>query len=241
MFLFYHDVIDNELLTLSPEESRHCVKALRHKNGDLIQVTDGYGHLVTGEILDAHLQKCLIRIIERHLNPQRSLFLHIAVAPTKNVDRMEWLVEKAIEMGVEKISFIQCDHSERVHVDLNRMHRIAVSAMKQSQTTRIPEMELISLLQFFSQYGEENCDKLIAWCDADTQSQLINYKINTDKIILLIGPEGDFSRREIEIAFQKGFESVKLGNRRLRTETAALYGCAVLAAKELNVERKNNL
>jgi 16S rRNA (uracil1498-N3)-methyltransferase len=157
--------------------------------------------------------------------------LHLGVAPTKNPDRMEWLVEKCVEIGIEKISFVLCDHSERTHIDLKRMERIAIAALKQSQTTLLPYLEVIPLDALLDQFADKSADKLIAWCDPENDRQLMNYTPTEDYVLLLIGPEGDFSQEEIKKCKQLDFQEIKLGNRRLRTETAAMYGTIVLSEK----------
>ena len=224
MQFFYQPDLSADMVTLSPEESKHCVKVLRKSCGDAIFLTDGKGTMVKAELVVADMTNCTAQVVERCENyGKRKGWFHLAVAPTKNPGRMEWLVEKAIEIGVEQISFIICDHSER--------ERIAISALKQSNTAWLPAMEVVSFDDLLERYASSQCDKLMAWCDENNQSQLADIQFFTNKILLLIGPEGDFSPREIEMARQQQFKEVKLGDRRLRTETAALYGCCVVAAK----------
>ncbi|MDR1345732.1 MAG: 16S rRNA (uracil(1498)-N(3))-methyltransferase [Bacteroidales bacterium] len=235
MQFFYHSNLNADNFILSSEESKHCAKALRKSAGSYIFVTDGRGTLIKGELLSVYVEACTVQVVERMENyGLRERTLHLGVAPTKNPNRMEWLVEKCVEIGIEQISFVRCAHSERPHLDLNRMERLAVSAMKQSNTTWLPKMEAIDFQQFIKNYGDSDADKLIAWCDDKNNQQLINYPLKSDKIILLVGPEGDFSKEEIAQCSQCQFTEIKLGNRRLRTETAALYGCVILAGKFLN-------
>lgn len=229
MFVFYHPELEKDTITLSAEESRHCVKALRHRPGDTVLLTDGCGTMAEAVLLSADVSACSVNIVRRTLSAGRRLKLHLAVAPTKNLDRMEWLVEKSVEMGVERISFIICDHSERPKMDLARIERIAVSALKQSQTTLLPQMEVLTFDQFQSLYGTHSAARYIAWCDDANTVQLSRQQIPDGEVILLIGPEGDFSAREIEVCKSLGYKEVKLGSRRLRTETAALYGCCAIA------------
>jgi len=234
MHFFYHEDLNNNQLTLSPEESLHCVKVLRQKVGSQIFITDGQGTLAKGELLTDRSEGCIIQLLSKWENWRlRNGYLHIAVAPTKNSARIEWLIEKCIEIGVEQISFIQCAHSERIRLDLNRMRRIAVSALKQSQTTWLPKMEIVDFHKFLEQYNFSDTEKLLAWCDEHNNTQLANYRLKSHKIILLIGPEGDFSQEEISQCRQYHYTEIKLGNRRLRTETAALYGCIGIAEKLL--------
>lgn len=232
MQFFYQPDLSADLVTLSSEESKHCVKVLRKTCGDAIFLTDGKGTMVKAELVTADSNNCTAQVVERHEEyGKRAKSLHLAVAPTKNPGRMEWLVEKAIEVGVEKISFIICDHSERERIDLKRLERIAISALKQSNTAWLPEMETLSFDALLAQYEAKACDKLMAWCDENNEMQLADFQFKTNEILLLIGPEGDFSPREVELARQQHFTEVKLGDRRLRTETAALYGCCIVAAK----------
>ena len=230
MVVFYHPDLSDSVIKLSAEESRHCVKALRHKEGDIVEITDGHGRMAKGEIAVALPSDCLVNIISVKETEPRRLKLHIAVAPTKNSDRIEWFVEKSVEIGIEKISFIICDHSERPKIDLERLHRIAVAALKQSQTTLLPEMELLSFHEFIEKQKEESSTKYIAWCDSENTAQFVNESVGEGEVLLLIGPEGDFSENEISICRSFHFKEIKLGNRRLRTETAALYGCVAVAA-----------
>lgn len=232
MQFFFQPDLSTDYVMLSSDESKHCVKVLRKGPGDAIFLTDGKGTMVKAELVAADMNHCSAQVVERHENyGRRNGFLHLAVAPTKNPGRMEWLVEKAIEIGVEKISFIVCDRSERERIDLKRLERIAVSALKQSNTAFLPAMDVLSFDELMSQCASHECDKLMAWCDENNQSQLADIQFSTKNILLLIGPEGDFSPREIAMARQQQFKEVKLGDRRLRTETAALYGCCLVAAK----------
>ncbi len=231
MILFFNPDLQPENITLSCEESKHCIKSLRKKIGDEIHITDGNGTLATAEIISASTSDCVVHIVKRTKIEPRNCFLQIAVAPTKNSDRIEWFVEKAVEIGIERISFIVCEHSERNKMDLNRLTRIAVSALKQSQTTYLPKMEVIDFTDFISKYENENFLKYIAWCDDQNTTQLSDEPLQNARSIILIGPEGDFSNSEISKAQQANYKEIKLGSRRLRTETAALYSCCVVASQ----------
>lgn len=234
---FYHPDLSQSMATLSMEESEHCVRALRHHTGDEIQLTDGKGRMARASITDDNPKKCSVEILEvRETNDRKERRLHLAIAPTKNMDRIEWLVEKTVEIGIESISFIICDHSERPRVNLDRLHRIAVSALKQCQTSWLPPMEMVSFDEFIRQNNYPAL-KFIAWCDDFNTRQFADEILKTKNdetkdILLLIGPEGDFSPREIEAARQNNYTEVKLGNRRLRTETAGFYGCMTIAVSE---------
>ena len=228
MHYFYSPDISQPFVTLSNEESEHCVRVMRHREGDVVRVTDGRGHLAEAVVADAHPKKCLLEIRQQITDKLLTHNgLHLAVAPTKNADRMEWLLEKAIEIGVCSLTFLQCDHSERTHLNLDRLQRLAIAALKQSQTTWLPELRMMKFTDFIQQNKDNQVDKFIAWCDEHNQRQLVNAQRNHSEMILLIGPEGDFSPEEIALARESGYVEVKLGDRRLRTETAGLYGCLV--------------
>jgi len=236
MHYFYSSDITQPFVTLSNEESEHCVRVMRHREGDEVRVTDGYGHLAEAVIAEAHPKKCLLEI-RQHITDNLLTHngLHLAVAPTKNADRMEWLLEKAIEIGICSLTFLQCDHSERTHLNLERLQRLAIAALKQSQTTWLPPLKMTKFTDYIHQNADTQADKFIAWCDENNQRQLVDMPRQFSEMILLIGPEGDFSEEEIALARESGYTEVKLGDRRLRTETAGLYGCL---AASVNVLRK---
>ena len=228
MHYFYSPDISQPFVTLSNDESEHCVRVMRHREDDIVRVTDGRGHLAEAVIAEAHPKKCLLEIRQQITdNLLTHNGLHLAVAPTKNADRMEWLMEKAIEIGICSLTFLQCDHSERTHLNLDRLQRLAIAALKQSQTTWLPELRMMKFTEFIQQNADIQADKFIAWCDENNQRQLVSAPRNHSEMILLIGPEGDFSPEEIAAAREAGYVEVKLGDRRLRTETAGLYGCLV--------------
>ena len=236
MHYFYSPDISQPFVTLSNEESEHCVRVMRHREGDVVRVTDGCGHLAEAVIVEAHPKKCLLEIRETITdNILIHNGLHLAVAPTKNADRMEWLLEKAIEIGISSLTFLQCDHSERTHINLERLQRLAIAALKQSQTAWLPPLKIMQFADYIQQNTATQADKFIAWCDENNQQQLVKIPRNYPEMILLIGPEGDFSEKEIALARESGYIEVKLGDRRLRTETAGLYGCL---AASVNVLRK---
>mgnify|MGYP000061086117 CR=1 FL=1 len=208
-------------LQLPEEEAKHAIKVLRHKAGDTLQVADGKGMLYTVTLLLAHPKKAAVRIEEREcVQPPRDFHLHLAVAPTKNSSRMEWLLEKATEIGVEEISFLQCEHSERQRVKLDRWQRIVVSAMKQSRKTRLPILHDLQPLRQWMQQDFAG-QRFIAHLSESAQP-LGRVLVPKGRVTLLVGPEGDFSEEEVRGAQQNGFQSVTLSPYRLRTETAAL-------------------
>ncbi len=216
--------------TLSPDESLHCARVLRMKEGDEILVTDGTGKFFEAVLTSAHQKHCEVSIQNTIESPKTWGFnLHIAFAPTKNIDREEWFAEKATEIGIDRFSPLLCYHSERRQMKHDRMEKILVSAMKQSQKAFLPQLDgLISFSQFIKQDFVGR--KFIAHCYAGEKKHLKEvYKAGEDALIL-IGPEGDFSEQEVAEAIEKGFEPITLGESRLRTETAALVACHTIHA-----------
>lgn len=223
MQLFYAPDITLPLYTLPEEESGHCVRVLRLGVGDSLHIADGRGTLYRAVVEDAHPKRCTIRIVEEHHEwEKRPYGLTVAVAPTKNIDRIEWFVEKATECGIDRIVPILCDHSERKVIKGERLEKIAISAMKQSLKAYLPQIAPLTPLR---QLLAEPFDgvKLIAHCEEDAERIFMGELIHSgENVLVLIGPEGDFSREEIDAARKAGFVEVTLGNSRLRTETAAL-------------------
>ena len=233
MQLFYcEDIAPASLCTLDAEESRHAVRVLRLREGDTINVTDGKGHLYRCQIVDANDHTCLVES-DSPLSTLHSPLstLHLAVAPTKNPSRMEWLVEKAVEMGVDEITLLQCDHSERSFLKTERLEKLAISAMKQSLHLTLPRINpAVPMCDFIAQTIQKSATraiKLIAHCEADKPRTLLHEALLPKRdAVVLIGPEGDFSNEEIALAIDNGFLPVSFGTARLRTETAALYAVA---------------
>ncbi|MDR2913540.1 MAG: 16S rRNA (uracil(1498)-N(3))-methyltransferase [Tannerella sp.] len=210
---------------LPEEESQHCIRVLRLKEGDNITITDGKGFFYTATLENTHPKHCQVKITESlSQKPLWEYTIHIAVAPTKNMDRMEWFVEKATEIGINAITCLRCRHSERKEIKLQRLNKIAISAMKQSQKAILPQInEITDFNRFISQ--DFNGYKMIAHC-AENSKQLIKEIYTPESnVLFLIGPEGDFSNEEINAALSAGFSPVSLGKSRLRTETAALAAC----------------
>ncbi|MBR4773441.1 MAG: 16S rRNA (uracil(1498)-N(3))-methyltransferase [Bacteroidales bacterium] len=240
MQLFYNpDITPNAYCPLDPEESRHAVRVLRMREGDELHVTDGKGNLYRCQIVEANDKACCIQPLSSltsHLSP---FTFHLAVAPTKNPSRMEWLVEKAVEIGVGEITLLQCDHSERSFLKTDRLEKLAVSAMKQSLHTVLPKINPAVKLRDWLRstlplsHSSTQPLKLIAHCEADKPRTPLAAALKPGKdAVVLIGPEGDFSEEEIALALACGFQPVSLGPSRLRTETAALY--AVVAFNLIN-------
>lgn len=230
MQLFYSSDISNSTKQFSfpKEESKHIVKVLRKKAGDELYITNGQGWLFEAQIIVDSLKQCIVTIISESFTPPKPYELHLAVAPTKMNDRYEWFLEKATEIGVNTITPIICEHSERKVIKAERFERIIQSAMKQSLQVRLPKLlDAIRLTEFLDQSMAG--DLYIAHCE-DTERRSLKSVINPNRnITILIGPEGDFSVKEIEKALAKGFIPVTLGETRLRTETAAVVACHSVA------------
>lgn len=224
MYIFYSPDILNNKFCLSPEESKHCVKVLRNKKSDLIHIMDGKGSFYEAEITEASSTKTMFEIREqKNVNP-RDFYVHIAIAPTKNINRFEWFLEKATEMGIDEITPVLCDNSERKVIKNDRLEKIIVSASKQSKQAYIPKLNLpFSFQEFMSNTWPGR--KLIAHCYGDEKSFLKNEIVKQSKNLILIGPEGDFSLKEIDLALSNEYKEISLGDSRLRTETAGLVAC----------------
>lgn len=206
-------------------ESQHCARVLRMKEGDSLFITDGKGYFYRAQLLQANPKSCIVAIEEELPQPKEWNFnLHIAFAPTKKLDRIEWFVEKATEIGIDSFFPFNCRYSERKHINATRLEKIMVSAMKQSQKCRLPQFdEMIKFNEFIKQPFQGQ--KFIAHCyDSPKQSLSQICEKNTDTLIL-IGPEGDFSEEEVAKSIEHGFTPISLGESRLRTETAALVAC----------------
>ncbi len=221
----FFGIIQNNAAILNEDESLHCVKVLRHKVGDLIQVIDGMGIRATGKIEAAHAKQCAVSLIEKQfIKPTRNYKLHVAIAPTKNIERIEWFVEKAVEIGIDEISFIKCKNSERTVVKDDRIKKVAEAALKQSHQVYMPKIN--SMIDFKEFIKKDVSDiKLIAHCEKESKQHLKQFIKLNQSYTLLIGPEGDFSKDEIIFASQAFYLPVALGDSRLRTETAGIYGC----------------
>lgn len=225
MQLFHIEDLSSDIIDLPKEESQHCVRVLRLSEGDIIFLTDGNGLLCKGEIISTGNKSCSVHIMERTENfQQRDYRLHLAVAPTKNAARMEWFLEKAVEIGIDEFTPIICEHSERNFMKTERLEKIAVSAMKQSLKAYKPIINEPVKIKDFLQKDFEG-QKFIAYCEGDTRTPLKSLYEPKSPAVVLIGPEGDFSKSEIETALETGFIPVTLGTSRLRTETAALATC----------------
>mgnify|MGYP001593053661 CR=1 FL=1 len=231
MQLFYNSNIQTSTkqFTFDKTESRHIVRVLRKKEGDTVFITNGFGSLFTSKIIIANDKKCLVQIVSfETIEKPWNYYLHIAIAPTKLNDRFEWFLEKATEIGIDEITPIICDHSERKVVKLERMEKIIHSAAKQSLKNHFPKLnEPISFKQFMDSTFEGQL--FIAHCEETDKKSLKNELELGSNITILIGPEGDFSRKEINLSLEHNFIPVSLGNSRLRTETAGVIAAHSVA------------
>ena len=226
MYLFYCPDIEKSQ-TLSEEESAHCVRVLRYSAGDEILITDGRGTTYSARITNPHPKHCDFEILSREKQePHHHFHLHIAIAPTKNVERLEWAVEKCVEIGVDEITPLLCRFSERKQLRTDRLEKIILSAAKQSLTPYLPVLhELTPYDEFIKTQAERNQQCFIAHCYKD-EKRFLKEEIEQGRdVLVLIGPEGDFSEKEVTDALALGFIPVSLGNSRLRTETAAVVAC----------------
>lgn len=234
MQLFYQTKLElNTTPFLNEEESRHCAQVLRLKSGDIIHITDGEGSLFEAKLLDVHHKKCLLSIIkETKFEKDPNYSLHLAIAPTKSMERMEWFLEKALEMGIDEITPIICARSERKEIKTERLYKVAVSAMKQSLKFVLPQInEAISLNDFLSK--PQIAHTYICFGAAPTENNLQAFDTKNNHNIFLIGPEGDFTPKEIILATEKGYKPINLGSSRLRTETAALHIVSIVNFKKM--------
>jgi 16S rRNA (uracil1498-N3)-methyltransferase len=230
MQLFYNSEIksNDKVFTFDKEESRHIIKVLRKQNGDKIHITNGLGFLFTSEIISASEKKCEVKIITETFEKPVNYSIHIAVAPTKMNDRLEWFLEKATEIGLHEITPIICEHSERKVYKIDRAEKIVQAAMKQSLQLYLPKInEPLTFSEFIKQNFEAK--KYIAHCEETDKKSFKKTISQNENSLILIGPEGDFSTNEINNAIANGFIPVTLGNTRLRTETAALVACHTAA------------
>jgi 16S rRNA (uracil1498-N3)-methyltransferase len=201
---------------LSEDESKHCIRVLRYGIGSEVNLIDGKGHEFKAKIRENHPKRCVLEIHEIILHPKPEKWIHVAMAPTKNMDRVEWFLEKGTELGLSKLTFLKCEKNERNSINLERLQKIAVAAIKQSNRFFKPEIENITP---FNQFVLDNPNGYIGHCFAGEKINLSEIKTS---LPFLIGPEGDFSKAEVEFAFHHGYQAVHLNDFRLRTETAAL-------------------
>ena len=229
MNIFYTPDISGNTYTLEESESKHCVRVLRHGVGDKLVLVDGKGGWYEAIITDANPKRCAVEVSNEIQNfEKRDYYVHLAVAPTKNIDRFEWFVEKATEIGIDEITPLLCEHSERKQINVDRIEKVAVAAMKQSLKAFLPRLNNLTNFETFCKNEREGL-RFIAHCEEEQKSHLFSQLKPKEKVVILIGPEGDFSREEIELAKKTGFGEVSLGNSRLRTETAAVVSCQIVS------------
>lgn len=224
MYLFYTPNINTDNF-LSEEESAHCVRVLRFTRGDEILLTDGCGTTYKARITNPHPRRCEFEIISSQLQPKsHDFYFHIAIAPTKNIERFEWMVEKCTEIGVDRITPLLCRFSERKQIREDRIEKIILTAAKQSLTPYLPCLDPLTDFNSFIKSATEET-RFIAHCYESDRRELKTEIKKGESCLVLIGPEGDFSQQEIADALKLGFIPVSLGNSRLRTETAGVVAC----------------
>jgi 16S rRNA (uracil1498-N3)-methyltransferase len=228
MQLFYVPTISGSEVILDETESKHAVRVLRLKEGDEIELIDGKGGFYKARIQNANPKKCLLSIIDSQTEfGKKDFHLHIAIAPTKNIDRTEWFLEKCTEIGIDEVTPLLSEHSERKVIKPERLEKILVSAMKQSVKAYLPKLnELTKLSDLLTQATETK--KFIAHCNEGEKPHLKNIVKPGEEVLILIGPEGDFSPDEVEQAMANGFQEISLGDARLRTETAGVVACHIV-------------
>jgi len=225
MHIFYTPDINSENYILNEEESKHCIKVLRLSTGSMIQLVDGKGGFYQAIIEDPHPKRTRIKIQSSVQSyGKRNHYLHIAIAPTKNIERTEWFLEKATEIGIDEITLIICDRSERKDFKIQRLNKVITSAVKQSIKAYHPKLNEAERFSDFVLNSSASY-KFIAHCIESEKTALKEHvKVNSDYIVI-IGPEGDFTPSEVALAVEQDFIPITLGNSRLRTETAALEAC----------------
>lgn len=230
MHLFYTPDITSDHYTLNEEESKHCIRVLRLAVGSRIELIDGNGGWYEAEITDDNAKRCAVKIIQSKKNVgKRGWQLHMAIAPTKSMDRVEWFLEKATETGIDEVSLIDCINSERVIVKTERLNKVAVSAIKQSLKAYLPKVNpIVEFKKFLAVASNFNGQKFIAHCAEGNKVHLKDLYQKGNNALVLIGPEGDFTEEEVKSALDNGFKEISLGESRLRTETAALYACTAV-------------
>jgi len=227
MQLFYAPDISGNVYIFPEDESKHIVKVLRLKEGDSIHITDGKGNLFISEIVEADIRNCKVKVTSKRSKEGKRVFsVHMAIAPTKNIKRFEWFLEKCTEIGVDTITPLKCRFSERDHIRRDRLNRVISSAMKQSLKTYLPVLnEMTDYGDFLSSDLGNETLRCIALCDNAPKRHLKNLYSPGKDVVIIIGPEGDFSNEEKERAKEKGFEPVTISSNRLRTETAGVVAC----------------
>lgn len=231
MQLFYAEKRNIEAQFLSADESKHAIRVLRKVDGDSILILDGKGNLYEATISDANSKKCGFRIVNTEHFENKLLPLHIAIAPTKNIDRFEFFLEKAIELGVGEVTPIFVAHSERKKLNEERLEKRLIAACKQAKSYFFPTLNKAVSFSDFMAKKNPSTTKLIAHCEENSERTDLTKLEYSETTTILIGPEGDFSLEEIQLAKSNGYTALNLGDRRLRTETAGIYCAAAFALK----------
>lgn len=226
MNLFYQPLIDEGINHLDADESRHCIKVLRKQIGETILITDGKGFFYNAVIEKADPSKSLFKVVSKTPGPEKQFSIHLAIAPTKNADRIEWCLEKCVEIGIDRITLLECKNSERTFIKTERLRKVAISAMKQSLKASLPVIN--DLKNFRDIVKEEAAQKFIAFVDSTNPLHLMDAARVKQDYLIFIGPEGDFTMDEMDEAQRHGFVKVSLGDSRLRTETAGVTACHIL-------------
>lgn len=225
MHWFYQEEIGEGEILLSPTESYHATRVLRLRNDEQIMITDGKGLLCEAQITKADPQATRCKVLQRNLEAPSSATVHLAVAPTKSIDRLEWLVEKATECGVSRITPLLCMRSERKTIKTERLKKISVAAMKQCRRPFLPQIDEMTPFNRLAQ-NSGNIQKFLAWCEGEQPGPYLGRMIRPgDNVLVLIGPEGDFTPDEAAHAVASGFVPVSLGPAVYRTETAGILAC----------------
>jgi 16S rRNA (uracil1498-N3)-methyltransferase len=229
MHLFYCSDSGSDKTTLDKTESQHCIKVLRLKKNDTINLIDGKGSIYEAVIVSDNPHKCEVKVVKqlRDFN-SRNFYLHIAIATTRSADRFEWFIEKATETGIDEITPVICSRSERKTVKMERLGKIVISAMKQALVARMPKINSVqNLNEFISGSDVRGCSKYIFHCAESSRQKIRDIYVPGSGVLALIGPEGDFTAEEIDFAIKNNFQPVSLGNNRLRTETAGIAVCQI--------------
>lgn len=233
MQLFFHPDLNEHIIVLPEDESKHLLKVLRKKKSDTMLLIDGKGNEASGIIVSDNPKKTTIEISSiLHHKKNRNCYLHIAIAPTKQSERMDWFIEKAIETGIDEITFIETHNTERDKINIERCEKIAIAAIKQSKQYWLPKINGIKKIEpFLNEHKTNNALNLMAWCEV-LQTNTLGSKLKSmqpQNICILIGPEGDFTTEEIKLAQSFNYTPVSLGSNILRTETAGVFACAAVA------------
>jgi len=229
MQLFFQPHISPPTITLEPEESKHLTRVLRKREGDTIHITDGEGNLYECKLTDANPKKSILQVVSSEQVPADDFYIHLAIAPTKSPDRMEWMIEKITEIGFHELTLLSTMNSERSFLKTERLQKKMISACKQSLKYHTPKInQTLDFKSFITNFEFDDFEKFIAYVDENHAHHLMDLAKPKRKYVILIGPEGDFDPKEIQEAMDQNFQAVSLGKSRLRTETAGLAAIQML-------------